>query len=307
MHNYIPSSPGHSPHTKSHDNPHPFGGDYFNTTPEDLEWPVDKEDRNNLDDGDEDEEDEGEGGVAEREADWEPPIGSAEEPEMNDQNIPMEEEGNVDGQRTCRHGAELPLHHCPYVVTFPLDSAGSTINLDELESQQQNGYQSYGEKMTWTHSQDGGSCVWAPFTSHIDYEVARWAKLRGQGSTASSDLLNIEGVSLCLHWWQYNGTDLGRFANDLASLTEILTSSTISLTAKFLPVGLVLSARRSWLLARPLMFTSRISYNVSRHCTEIRNSRLTLYSPPNDTILMRTRCRGYITICIQAIGGGIRR
>ncbi|KAG1770541.1 hypothetical protein EDD22DRAFT_977201 [Suillus occidentalis] len=48
--------------------------------------------------------------------------------------------------------------------------------------------------MTRTHSQDGGSCVWAPFTSHIDYEVARWAKLRGQGSTAFSDLLNIEGV-----------------------------------------------------------------------------------------------------------------
>ncbi|KAG1736274.1 hypothetical protein EDD22DRAFT_959797 [Suillus occidentalis] len=194
MHNYIPSSPGHSPHTKSHDNPRPFEGDYFDTTPEDLEWPVDEEDHNNLDDGDEDEEDEGEGGVAEQEADWEPPIGSAEEPEMNDQNIPMEEEGNVDGQRTRRHEAELPLHHRPYVATFPLDSAGSTINSDELESEQQNGYQSYGEKMTRTHSQDGGSCVWAPFTSHIDYEVARWAKLRGQGSTAFSDLLNIEGV-----------------------------------------------------------------------------------------------------------------
>ncbi|KIK34139.1 hypothetical protein CY34DRAFT_26919 [Suillus luteus UH-Slu-Lm8-n1] len=48
-----------------------------------------------------------------------------------------------------------------------------------------------------SQSQDGDSGVWVPFTSHIDYEVARWAKLRGQGSTAFSDLLNIEGV--CKH------------------------------------------------------------------------------------------------------------
>ncbi|KAF9487129.1 hypothetical protein BDN71DRAFT_1405152 [Pleurotus eryngii] len=36
--------------------------------------------------------------------------------------------------------------------------------------------------------------AYAPFSSRLDWEVARWAKLRGLGSTAFSDLLSIEGV-----------------------------------------------------------------------------------------------------------------
>ncbi|KAF8875590.1 hypothetical protein BD779DRAFT_1476024, partial [Infundibulicybe gibba] len=34
---------------------------------------------------------------------------------------------------------------------------------------------------------------WAPFNSKLDWELARWAKLRGPGSTAVSDLLGIDG------------------------------------------------------------------------------------------------------------------
>jgi hypothetical protein len=36
--------------------------------------------------------------------------------------------------------------------------------------------------------------VWAPFASKIDWEIARWAKLRGPSSTALSELLRVEGV-----------------------------------------------------------------------------------------------------------------
>ncbi|KZT19755.1 hypothetical protein NEOLEDRAFT_1077268, partial [Neolentinus lepideus HHB14362 ss-1] len=36
--------------------------------------------------------------------------------------------------------------------------------------------------------------VWAPFVSQLDWEVAWWAKLRGPGSTALTELLSIEGV-----------------------------------------------------------------------------------------------------------------
>ncbi|KAJ3501738.1 hypothetical protein NMY22_g18820 [Coprinellus aureogranulatus] len=39
-----------------------------------------------------------------------------------------------------------------------------------------------------------GSNIWAPFASKVDWEVAKWAKLRGPGSTALSELLAIEGV-----------------------------------------------------------------------------------------------------------------
>ena len=37
--------------------------------------------------------------------------------------------------------------------------------------------------------------TWAPFSSKLDWEIARWAKLRGPSSTAFSELLAIEGVS----------------------------------------------------------------------------------------------------------------
>ena len=40
------------------------------------------------------------------------------------------------------------------------------------------------------------SNLWAPFSSQMDWEIAKWAKLRGAGSTAFSDLLAIEGVSI---------------------------------------------------------------------------------------------------------------
>jgi hypothetical protein len=36
---------------------------------------------------------------------------------------------------------------------------------------------------------------YAPFTSQLDWEVARWAKLRGPGATAITELLKIPGVS----------------------------------------------------------------------------------------------------------------
>ncbi|KAJ3990986.1 hypothetical protein F5050DRAFT_1802251 [Lentinula boryana] len=35
--------------------------------------------------------------------------------------------------------------------------------------------------------------IWAPFVSKMDWELAHWAKLRGAGSTAFSDLLAIDG------------------------------------------------------------------------------------------------------------------
>lgn len=38
--------------------------------------------------------------------------------------------------------------------------------------------------------------IWAPFISKMDWEVARWAKLCGPGSTAVSELLSIENVSM---------------------------------------------------------------------------------------------------------------
>jgi len=46
----------------------------------------------------------------------------------------------------------------------------------------------------YTTTINGEKDCWAPFSSEIDWKVARWAKLRGLGSTAFSDLLAIDGV-----------------------------------------------------------------------------------------------------------------
>ena len=36
---------------------------------------------------------------------------------------------------------------------------------------------------------------YSPFTSRIDWELAKWAKLRGPSATSFTELLNIDGVS----------------------------------------------------------------------------------------------------------------
>ena len=59
-----------------------------------------------------------------------------------------------------------------------------------------------GQPLTHEESRDlgygaalgGGDNPWAPFNSKKDWEITRWAKLRGLRSTAFSDLLAIDGV-----------------------------------------------------------------------------------------------------------------
>lgn len=46
----------------------------------------------------------------------------------------------------------------------------------------------------YTHAIHGQTNIWAPFQSRNDWEVARWAKLRGKGSSAFNELLAIPGV-----------------------------------------------------------------------------------------------------------------
>jgi hypothetical protein len=47
-----------------------------------------------------------------------------------------------------------------------------------------------------TYSNDHQDNMYAPFKSKLDWDFAQWAKLRGPGSTALNELLNIDGVSI---------------------------------------------------------------------------------------------------------------
>ncbi|KAJ3560355.1 hypothetical protein NP233_g10889 [Leucocoprinus birnbaumii] len=69
-------------------------------------------------------------------------------------------------------------------------------------------------------TQDGKSNVnpYAPFQSHLDWLVARWAKLCGPGSTALSELLAIPGVQEALGLLFKNADELNRIID--ANLPE---------------------------------------------------------------------------------------
>lgn len=90
---------------------------------------------------------------------------------------------------TDRHPIEDHLRETPTIVLFPGGRASAPIPGDK---QSLGGEAAYGVKVGTTDN------LWAPFVSCIDWEVAKWAKTRGSGSTVFSDLLSIDGVSLSL-------------------------------------------------------------------------------------------------------------
>ncbi|KAF7347075.1 hypothetical protein MVEN_01461500 [Mycena venus] len=77
------------------------------------------------------------------------------------------------------------FHHKPIIERFPSRLAGAPISPHHDQTSEQL-YGSNFEKETGN--------LYAPFTSKTDWEVTKWAKLRGAGSTALTDLLQVEGV-----------------------------------------------------------------------------------------------------------------
>ncbi|KAH9847806.1 hypothetical protein C2E23DRAFT_740945, partial [Lenzites betulinus] len=96
--------------------------------------------------------------------------------------------------REARQAAEKNLRCKTFVVCYarPLTS-GPSGYLAVLGPQTRPTYQSYK-----AHVDRHSSQPWAPFQSQLDWEVARWAKMRGPGSTAVSELLAINGLAASL-------------------------------------------------------------------------------------------------------------
>lgn len=88
--------------------------------------------------------------------------------------------------RETRKAAEDRFHHKPIIEKYPGRLAGKPISTVRAQTAEQAYTSSLVDSTT--------SNPYAPFNSKTDWEVARWAKLRGSGSTAFSDLLNVEGV-----------------------------------------------------------------------------------------------------------------
>ena len=80
------------------------------------------------------------------------------------------------------YGVKPTVRIC-YTDKYPSSRAGQPLSRGESRD------------FVYSTSLGGGDNPWAPFLSKKDWEIARWAKLRGAGSTAFSDLLAIDGVS----------------------------------------------------------------------------------------------------------------
>ncbi|KAJ6611025.1 hypothetical protein B0H10DRAFT_2193152 [Mycena sp. CBHHK59/15] len=192
-----------------------FGGDYFGTYQEedfDMDQepePADPND-NDFDDfdglphlapveeSDSDSDSDGEGSV-DLARQWEPQVldnqyfpGVANQPDDHGGDAPnqtVDGDGaeGVPGPRAPtaeeRAAGEQQVHQQPFIVEFTDGDAGAPLRRGEA------GYDHYMADL------GDPANTWAPFTSKLEWELAQWAKLRGPGSTAFTDLLKISGVT----------------------------------------------------------------------------------------------------------------
>ncbi len=87
------------------------------------------------------------------------------------------------GQQACNK-AKQETRRRPVIVPFPNSNAAGQVLY--RTNNQYTGYQ--------TGLEGDGKCMYAPFTSEIDWEFAKSTKLRGPGSTSVSELLQINEV-----------------------------------------------------------------------------------------------------------------
>lgn len=177
-----------------------FEGDYFGPAntymEEDFPFPEDHDEVRREAGAAEDEEHEGDDSDSDVEDHkgaehvWEPvrphppPPGSP----MNVDSDPDTSSASANPNAPAHNGQEN-IREAPSHIDHFGGQAGAPIT----NATQNSGYNAYAQTVDKSQTNP-----WAPFASQVDWEVARWAKLRGSGSTAFSDLLAIEGVCSCI-------------------------------------------------------------------------------------------------------------
>ncbi|KAK7060730.1 hypothetical protein VNI00_000462 [Paramarasmius palmivorus] len=111
---------------------------------------------------------------------WEPPRAAPSSVRYPDIDGDMDAE---DVPRTAREVLEEQMRNSIFVESFPSVIAGAPIH-----QHRQNIDAHYQQSVNMSEENP-----YAPFNSKLDWEVARWAKLRGPGAVAFTELLQIEG------------------------------------------------------------------------------------------------------------------
>ncbi|KIJ91569.1 hypothetical protein K443DRAFT_14285 [Laccaria amethystina LaAM-08-1] len=70
-----------------------------------------------------------------------------------------------------------------FIVRFPGNSAGAVHSRQGIDQNTQ-----------YSAAVGSDNSRFAPFSSQMEWEIARWAKLRGPSSTAFNELMAIEGI-----------------------------------------------------------------------------------------------------------------
>ena len=84
---------------------------------------------------------------------------------------------------------EAALRTSMHVESYPPGTGAGQPIVPDQNTAATTGYNQYK-----SHLADSQSNVYAPFASKLEWDIARWSKLRGPGSTSCSELLGIEGV-----------------------------------------------------------------------------------------------------------------
>lgn len=199
------------------DVPMPFTGDYFgeNYTNADFPFPgeednlpdlhaplpqVDEEEDTDNSDTESEEDGLGDAGININEQPRAPSVSLPTLPVVLDNAPPpnlsnAENEAGPTGPTSAPGGIGVSAHDslrvAPHHITeYPGEKAGAPIRT-AFSGAAATGYHQYGDQLRGSNAGN----IWAPFASKMDWEVAQWAKSRGPGSTAFTELLGINGVS----------------------------------------------------------------------------------------------------------------
>lgn len=208
----MPFDPEHEPEHDDAEDPMPFAGDFFGDdyVEADFDWMGDQQDAAEIWDADgtslrcsridhwliltnekPSDESSDEEEADDEEDQWEPeiPVHAELPPDVLANPRVLNNEGHhtVDDafSPAQRRDMEEALHRPARTVPFPIGTAGKPLPNREVGVA---GYKRFSRLFRRRNP-------WAPFQSRIDWAVARWAKLRGPGSNAFTELLKIEGVS----------------------------------------------------------------------------------------------------------------
>ncbi|KAJ7201798.1 hypothetical protein GGX14DRAFT_370811 [Mycena pura] len=116
-------------------------------------------------------------------AGWEPPPVNRE---YDGDDLEMGDEEEHGGNVEATHVAETRFLRKPFIKKYGREAGRQVAGAEESAA----GYAEYQERLQELDGND-----WGPFRSQMDWEVARWAKLRGSTSTALTELLQINGVA----------------------------------------------------------------------------------------------------------------